>query len=91
MKNYTIELGQMTKNLCHMTKVVATPTVGSFGIKFCMKAYGSTGMKNYTTELGQMNKNLGHMTKVVATPMCGKNPLKIFSSTSGPIAIELGM
>ena len=34
---------------------------------------------------------IGHKTKLAATPISGKNPLKIFSRTSGQIAIELGM
>ena len=35
--------------------------------------------------------DLGHMTKMAATPIYSKNPEKIFSKTSGPIAMKLGM
>ena len=35
--------------------------------------------------------HLGHMTKMAAMPIYGKNPSKIFSRTSGPIFMKLGM
>ena len=31
----------------------------------------------------------GHMTKMATTPIFGKNPSKIFSRISGPIAVNL--
>ena len=38
------------------------------------------------------SQHLGHMTKMAAMPIYGKNPSKIlFSGTSGPISMKLGM
>ena len=51
-------------------------TVGSFGTKLHMKAWGRIGMKSYTNELG-------HMTNMAALPEYGKNLKK--SSFPEPI------
>ena len=41
-------------------------TLGQFGTKVHMKAWGGIGMKIYTNELG-------HMTNMAAMPIYGKN------------------
>ena len=51
-------------------------TVGWFGTKVHVKAYGRMGMKIYTNDLG-------HMTNMTAMPIYGKNLKK--SSTPEPI------
>ena len=51
-------------------------TVGSFGTKIHMKAWGRIGMKIYTNELG-------HMTNMATMPIYGKNLKK--SSSPEPI------
>ena len=47
-------------------------TVGRFGTKAHMKAYGRIGMRIYTNELG-------YMTNMATTPIYGKNLKKSFS------------
>ena len=57
-------------------KLVLAETVGRFGTKIHMKAWGRIGMKIYTNELG-------HMTNMAAMPIYGKNLNK--SSSREPI------
>ena len=47
-------------------KTCFAETVGRFGTKAHMKAYGRMGMKIYTNEVG-------HMTNMAAMPIYGKN------------------
>ena len=59
-----------------MLKLVFLKTVGRFGTKINMKAWGRKGMKIYTNELG-------HMTNVAAMPIYGENLKK--SSSPEPL------
>ena len=66
-------------------KLVYRRTVGWFGTKIHMKAWGRIGMKFYTNELG-------HMSNMVAMPIYGKNLKKIFfSRTNRLMTLKLCM
>ena len=57
---------------------------GPFETKFYIKAHGRKEMKIYSNKFG-------HMTKMGTMAIYDKNPSKIFSGTSGPIALTLAI
>ena len=59
-------------------------TVGRFGTKAPMKAYGRMEMKIYTNELG-------HMTNMATMPIYGKNLKKLLLQKNRLMTLNLGM
>ena len=64
--------------------IVFSQTSDPIELKFHVKTPYDKLAKIYT-------KYFGHMTKMAATPIYGKNLIKIFSRTSRPVTLRLGM